>query len=195
MRGHGKLPGVSFDDFLQRLFDVQPEPPHLAIVGAAVVAFVAVAVSTIWRHARHVITIVHEGGHAVVALLSGRRLQGIRLHSDTSGLTLSKGRPNGPGMIITGLAGYITPSLLGLGAAALLGAGRITVLLWLLLLLLIAMLVMIRNFYGILSVVVAGAIIFAVSCQLFRASDSSSEHLPQFGSIEASHSRNGTSIS
>ena len=37
------------------------------------------------------VTIAHEGGHAVAALLTGRRLRGIRLHSDTSGLTLSAG--------------------------------------------------------------------------------------------------------
>ena len=62
------------------------------------------------------ITIVHEAGHALVAVLVGRRLSGIRLHSDTSGLTLTKGKPYGPGMVLTALAGYVAPSLLGLGS-------------------------------------------------------------------------------
>ncbi|OLB74420.1 MAG: hypothetical protein AUI14_23565 [Actinobacteria bacterium 13_2_20CM_2_71_6] len=96
-------------------------------------------------------------------MLAGRRLKGIRLHSDTSGLTVTKGRASGPGMVFSLLAGYLTPSALGLAGAVLLSAGRITLLLWLALLLLAAMLVMIRNAYGVVAVVVVGAIVFAVS--------------------------------
>ena len=39
----------------------------------------------VWRVSRNAITIAHEGGHGLIALLTGRRLDGIRLHSDTSG--------------------------------------------------------------------------------------------------------------
>ena len=53
-------------------------------------------------------------------------LTGIRLHSDTSGLTVSRGKPHGLGMILTAAAGYTAPPLLGLGGAALLAAGHIT---------------------------------------------------------------------
>ncbi|OLE30426.1 MAG: hypothetical protein AUG44_01325, partial [Actinobacteria bacterium 13_1_20CM_3_71_11] len=109
------------------------------------------------------VTIAHEGGHGLVAVLAGRRLKGIRLHSDTSGLTVTKGRASGPGMVFSLLAGYLTPSALGLAGAVLLSAGRITLLLWLALLLLAAMLVMIRNAYGVVAVVVVGATVFAVS--------------------------------
>jgi hypothetical protein len=154
---------VSLDDFLHRLFEAQPEPPHLAIVGAAAAALVTVAISSIWRHARHVITIVHEGGHAVTALLSGRRLQGIRLHSDTSGLTVSAGRPTGLGMVLTLLAGYPAASVFGLLGAVLLTTGRITLMLAVALVALPLMLIMIRNFFGVLTVVVTWGIIFAVA--------------------------------
>ena len=41
---------------------------------------------------------------------SGRRLDGIRLHSDTSGLTVSRGKPTGIGMVLTAAAGYTAPS-------------------------------------------------------------------------------------
>jgi hypothetical protein len=150
-------------DVLQDAFGRQPSPDRAVVIATAVAALLAVLIRPAWKVMRNFVTIAHEGGHALAAVLSGRRLSGIRLHSDTSGLTLSKGRPNGPGMVVTGLSGYITPSLLGLAAAAILGAGRITILLWLLLLLLVLMLIMIRNFYGVISVVVAGAIIFAVS--------------------------------
>jgi hypothetical protein len=141
----------------------QPDPPPALVTVVAALALLVVAVRQSWRLARNAITIAHEGGHALVAVLVGRRLSGIRLHSDTSGLTLSRGRPTGPGMVLTLLAGYVAPSLLGLGGAALLAAGRITLLLWVSLVLLFAMLVMIRNAYGMVAVVLTGAAIFAVS--------------------------------
>jgi len=129
----------------------------------AALALLAVVPRPAWVLARNAVTIAHEGGHALVAVLAGRRLSGIRLHSDTSGLTLTKGRPTGPGMVFSLLAGYLTPSLLGLAGAALLAAGRITLLLWVALALLLAVLVMIRNVYGAVAVLVVGAVVFLVS--------------------------------
>ncbi|MFG3679181.1 M50 family metallopeptidase [Micromonospora chalcea] len=145
------------------LMSAQPDPPPLLVVLTAAVALAVVATRLPWRIARNAVTIAHEGGHALVALLTGRRLHGIRLHSDTSGLTLSAGRPTGPGMILTLLAGYVAPSLLGLGGAWLLAGNRITLLLWLAVALLLAMLVMIRNLFGVLSLLVTGGVVLAVS--------------------------------
>jgi hypothetical protein len=150
-------------DLLHRVFDAQPAPPASVVYATGALALVTVALRPLWRISRNFITIAHEGGHALAAVLTGRRLSGIRLHSDTSGLTLSRGRPTGPGMVITGLAGYLTPPIMGMAAAALLAAGRITLLLWISLVLLPAMLVMIRNAFGVISVVGTMAIIFAVS--------------------------------
>lgn len=150
-------------DLWNRLFGAQPDPPALLVLLTAVVAAGVVAARGPWRVARNMITIAHEGGHALAAVLTGRRLTGIRLHSDTSGLTLSAGRPTGPGMVFTLLAGYVAPSLLGLAGAWLLGGNRITLLLWIVVALLLAMLVMIRNFFGLISVVFTGAVVFAVS--------------------------------
>ena len=120
-----------------------------------------VATRVPWRIGRNAITIAHEGGHALAAVLTGRRLTGIRLHSDTSGLTLSAGRPRGPGMVFTLLAGYVAPSLVGLAGAWLLGGNRITMLLWVAVALLLAMLVMIRNVFGVVSIVVTTAVVLA----------------------------------
>lgn len=149
--------------FLDRLLEAQPEPPHLVIVGAALFAVAVVATPRPWRLSRNIITIVHEGGHALVALLSGRRLQGIRLHSDTSGLTVSAGRPTGPGMVFTLLAGYPAAPAVGLLGAVLLTTGRITLMLAVGLVLLPLMLVMIRNLFGVVSVVTTWGLIFAVA--------------------------------
>jgi hypothetical protein len=128
-----------------------------------VAALLAVAVNALWRWSRNLVTIVHEAGHAVTAVLTGRRLTGIRLHSDTSGLTLSTGRPSGPGMVATAAAGYLAPSLAGLIGVVLLAFDQVTVMLWAATGLLLAMLVMVRNAYGALSLVVTGAVVVAVS--------------------------------
>ncbi|MDO3701211.1 M50 family metallopeptidase [Micromonospora sp. C28SCA-DRY-2] len=146
-----------------RLLGAQPDPPPLLVLLTAAVALVVVSTRLPWRIARNAVTIAHEGGHALAALLTGRRLRGIRLHSDTSGLTLSAGRPTGPGMILTLLAGYLAPPLVGLAGAWLLGGNRITLLLWVAVVLLLAMLVMIRNVFGVLSLLVTGGLVFAVS--------------------------------
>lgn len=150
-------------DVWHQVTSVQPEPSTAVVAGAAVVALAAVVVRDVWRVARNVVTIAHEGGHAVVALLAGRTLAGIRLHSDTSGVTLSRGRPRGPGMVATTMAGYLAPSLLGLGCVALLASGHITALLWLTVVVLVAMLLAVRNGYGVVSIVATAAAVFAVS--------------------------------
>jgi hypothetical protein len=150
-------------DFWDKLLGAQPDPPGLLVLLTALVALAIVLTRMPWRIARNAITIAHEGGHALAAVLTGRRLTGIRLHSDTSGLTLSAGRPSGPGMIFTLLFGYIAPSLVGLGGAWLLGGNRITLLLWIAVALLLAILVMIRNVFGAVSIVVTTAIVLGVS--------------------------------
>lgn len=129
----------------------------------AAVALVLVWHHGAWRLLRNVVTIAHEGGHAAIALLSGRKLNGIRLHSDTSGLTESTGRASGPGMVLTLFAGYPAVSLLGLGGAALVSNDLARVMLWVSIGLLLVMLVALRNAYGVVSVLVTGGALFAVS--------------------------------
>jgi len=155
------IDGVS--DLWDKLFGAQPDPPALLVLVTALIALVVVAFRPLWRIARNAITIAHEGGHALVALLTGRKLRGIRLEFDTSGLTLSAGRPTGPGMMFTLLAGYIAPSLVGLAGAWILGGNRITLLLWAAVVLLLLMLINIRNAFGVVSVVITGGIVLAVS--------------------------------
>jgi hypothetical protein len=66
-------------------------------------------------------------------------------------------------MMFTLLGGYIAPSLIGVLGAWLLGGNRITLLLWLTVVLLLLMLINIRNVFGVLSLLVTGAIVVAVS--------------------------------
>ncbi|WP_205473888.1 M50 family metallopeptidase [Nocardioides sp. SYSU D00038] len=142
---------------------VQPVPEPAVVAATGAVALLLVLAPVTWRRVRLGVTVVHEAGHAVVGVLVGRRLEGIRLHSDTSGLTVTRGRPRGPGMVAMLAAGYLAPAAVGLLAAVLLGRGRGVGLLWLLLVLLVALVVWIRNGYGLLTVVVLGAGLLALT--------------------------------
>ena len=146
-----------------RVSGSQPLPPAWVIGLTAVLALVVVLNTPAWRLAGKVITIAHEGGHALVSVLSGRRLDGIRLHADSSGVTYSRGRRAGPGLVLTAAAGYVMPSLLGAGAAWLLAERHLTAMLWLTLMLLAATFLAIRNLYGALAVLVTAGGVFAVS--------------------------------
>jgi len=146
-----------------RAMTTQPAPPGRVIALTAVLAMLLVWAPGAWPVTRHVVTIAHEAAHGFAALLSGRRLHGIRLHSDTSGLTVSAGRTTGPGMVMTAAAGYVGPGLLGLGAAALLAHHRAVGLLWALLIMLALLLIQVRNWFGLWSVLLSAAAVFAVS--------------------------------
>ena len=132
-----------------------PDASALVVIGFAALAAVVLA----WPAVRMVVTVCHEAGHAVAATLTGRSLQGIRLHSDTSGLTVSRGRPTGVGMVVTLFAGYPGASLVGLLAAFVAGAGYAVAMLGLLVVLLALMLLKIRNVHGALVVLGLGAVL------------------------------------
>lgn len=154
-------------DVLSEIWDQitsqQPVPAASFVLATGFVALVLVLFPGTWPVVRMGVTVVHEAGHAVVAVLVGRRLSSIRLHSDTSGLTVSKGKPRGPGMVAMLAAGYLAPALLGLLAAFLLADGRGVLLLWLLLLLLAGLLVWVRNGYGVVVLLVGGGAVFALT--------------------------------
>lgn len=152
------MPQVDWDALTTR---VDPSATLVLTTGAC--ALLAVLIDSVWRWSRTVVTIVHEAGHAVAAVLTGRRLTGIRLHSDTSGLTLSVGKPSGVGMVVTAAAGYLSPSLVGLAGVVLLAFDQVTIMLWGGAAFLVAMLCMVRNAYGAALLVVTGGVVVAVS--------------------------------
>lgn len=148
---------------LEAISPYRLDPATWLVLATAGIALLAVALDGVWRWTRNVVTIVHEAGHAIVAVATGRRLTGIRLHSDTSGLTLSVGRPSGPGMVLTTAAGYLSPTFVGLIGVAVLALEQVTIMLWVATAVLLGMLVMVRNAYGILTLLVTGAVVVAVS--------------------------------
>ena len=141
----------------------QAVPPGWLVGAAGLAAAVLVLQSGLWRLAGKVITIAHEGGHALVSLLAGRRLEGIRLHADSSGVTHSRGRRSGPGLVATAAAGYVSPPALGTAAAWLLDGRHVAAMLWLTVVLLAATLLAVRNAFGVLAVLATTGGVLAVT--------------------------------
>ncbi len=152
-------PGEVWD----RATATQPVPDAGFVVATGVLALLLVLAPATWPWVRLGITVVHEAGHALVAVLVGRRLRSIRLHSDTSGLTVSRGKPRGPGMVAMLAAGYLAPAVLGLVAALLLANGRSVGLLWLLVVLAAVLILWVRNGYGLLVLLLGGAAVLLLT--------------------------------
>jgi Peptidase M50B-like len=109
--------------------------------------------------ARHLSVIAHEGAHAIFGRSMGRKILGVKLNSDATGETSYLGAEKGLGRIIITFAGYLGPSLFGLGAAALIALGFPGLVLWLALFLLLVMLFLVRNLFGVISVLLNGALL------------------------------------
>lgn len=139
---------------------------------AALILLAAAALSipnATWRYFGLFSTVVHELGHAFAALVTGRRVTGIRLNFDHSGLTTSFGRPGWRTAWAT-FWGYPVPAVVGAvlvwagfrgWAPAALSVGALVLLLSLL---------FIRNAGGVLillgAVAVSTALVVAVPAEL-----------------------------
>lgn len=139
-----------FDAVAQRWTSEVTADPQVVLILAAV-ALAASFIPVLARLFSQTGTIIHEMGHVLAAWLTGRRVSGIRVHSDTSGVTLSRGRPRGVGMLLTALAGYPAPALLAWGLAVSVGTGHAGAGLTLYQGLLILALLLSRNVIGVLS--------------------------------------------
>lgn len=159
MDGMGGVGNVVGDALTQVIGAIVDRP---SILLAALLALLAVGWTAVWRWTRTVVTIAHEGGHALVAVLVGRGLTGIRLHPDTSGLTVSTGARRGPGLVLTFLGGYPFPSLLGAGGAVLVAAQHARWMLWIVLGALVLTLIWVRNLFGGLAVASTAVLVAAV---------------------------------
>ena len=140
----------------------QPLPPTAIVVATLVGAALLVAVRPVWLLLNIVVTIAHEGGHALVAILTGHSLKGVRLHADNSGLTTVSGR-SGLASVLIAFAGYPAPSLMGLASAYALAHGRVLLTLAVAQFALLAILLKVRNPFGFVSVVATGLALYAVT--------------------------------
>ena len=127
----------------------------LAIV---VIAAAALSIPRLtWQWFGLFTTLVHELGHAVAAIVTGRFVHGIRIRRNHSGEAVSSGR-GGLGSVVSGFFGYPAPAVVGAAqlwsvfegytAIALLVGGVIVAL----------TLLVVRNLFGVLVVVVSAAV-------------------------------------
>lgn len=130
-------------------------PPWWMIALFAALMLALVLYGPTWHKARHGATIIHEMGHVAMGWLWGRKVQGISLHSDTSGLTLTSGKGRGLGVLMTFLAGYPAPALLGLGLIWASVSGYSGAALTLVMALLALAFLLVRNFFGFLILTVS----------------------------------------
>ncbi|MBC7724845.1 MAG: M50 family metallopeptidase [Burkholderiaceae bacterium] len=125
----------------------------LAIAGIALALSIPRAT---WQYFGLFTTLVHELGHAVAGILTGRTVHGIRIRRNHSGEALSSGRGT-LGPVISGVFGYPAPAIVGAAqlwsvvngfTAVALFAGGVTLVLTLL---------VIRNLFGVLVVLASAA--------------------------------------
>ena len=139
-----------------------PLPSTAIVVATLVGAALLVVVRPVWLLLNNVVTIAHEGGHALVGILTGHSLKGVRLHADNSGMT-TLGGGRGLGSVLMTFAGYPAPSLVGLAGAYALAHGRVLLTLAVAQFALLAILFKVRNVFGFVSVVATGLALYAVT--------------------------------
>jgi hypothetical protein len=127
------------------------------LLGVVVVAALLSIPRVTWQWFGLFATLVHELGHAIAAILSGRVVHGIRIRRNHSGDAMSSGRP-GFGTVLSGVFGYPAPAIVG---AALLWSvfnGYTAVALFVGGVILILTLLVIRNLFGVLVVVASAGV-------------------------------------
>jgi Peptidase M50B-like len=130
---------------------------HLSASVAAVMAMVGIAaalVPGVWHALWPVSTMAHEGAHAVVGSVMGRKITGMEIKL-SGGATAHEGDPGTLFRFPVTFAGYFGPSAFGIGAAELIRAGHIVAVLWIGLLGLIPVLYLARRSVGVLLVIAA----------------------------------------
>jgi Peptidase M50B-like len=168
--GAGGLIGDSRDD--RRSHDASAEDTVLSGIGEiqtplpapealliGLLATIVVNGPTAWKIVRGAETLVHESAHALVGIMTGRRIVSVTIDRKKGGGETQM-LPDVGG--VAAFVGYIGPSVAGLIAAALISIGRMVAVLWLGLLLLAVMLLLVRNSFSGVVVLTCGALLYLI---------------------------------
>jgi hypothetical protein len=133
--------------------------PSVAGTPVVYVAGFLVLVLLVFAHTwvASLVTVAHEGGHIIVGILTGRKPTSFHVNEDTGGGATELDASWGAGGILSALAGYLTPPLVGLAGANLVLAGLSWSLLWASLILLLGAYFMAKDLFTTLIVLLAGA--------------------------------------
>lgn len=146
---------------LSRIGEIQTPLPAPVALLIGILAAIVVHGPTLFKITTHAETVVHEGAHALVGLVTGRRILSVRINRDGGGGTRMV-PDSGFGFGVAASVGYVGASAAGLISAGLISVGRIVAVLWLGLLLLAVMLLMVRNFFGGIVILSCGVLLFLI---------------------------------
>jgi hypothetical protein len=102
-------------------------------------------------------TLVHELGHALAAILTGRVVHGIRIRRNHSGEAVSSGR-GGLGSVVSGVMGYPAPAIVGAAQLWSVFNGYTAIALFIGGVILLVTILVIRNAFGVIVVLVSAAV-------------------------------------
>ncbi|WP_294181852.1 M50 family metallopeptidase [uncultured Schumannella sp.] len=150
------------DDFLDSLARTAPVEisPTLLIVLVAAAAVLSIP-QAIWQWFGLFTTLVHELGHAIGAILTGRFVHGIKIRRNHSGEAISRGRGK-LGAVISGSLGYPAPAIVGVVQLWCVTQGDTALALFVGGAILVLTLLVIRNFFGFLVVAISAAVSVAL---------------------------------
>ncbi|MHB1173042.1 MAG: M50 family metallopeptidase [Lacisediminihabitans sp.] len=127
------------------------------MLGILAVAAVLSIPRATWQYFGLFTTLVHELGHAFAAVLTGRVVHGIRIRRNHSGDALSSGR-GVFGPVVSGVFGYPAPAIVGAAQLWSVFHGYTAIALFIGGLVLLLTIVVIRNLFGALVVLVSAAV-------------------------------------
>jgi Peptidase M50B-like len=126
-----------------------------------IVAFVAAV--PLWRYTTNVITIAHEGGHAVFGWLFGTTVQHVKIFHAGGG-EMQPASQNWLSAFVSLIAGYLGPSIFGFAGVQMLIRGfEPRSFLLLSLVFLAGVLIMVRNLFGVFVILFVGAVLWVVA--------------------------------
>ena len=146
---------------MSRIGEIQTPLPASQAILIGLLAAIVVYARTLWSIVNYAETVVHEGAHALAGIVTGRRIRSVKINTNGGGSTTMV-PDTGFGFGVAASVGYIGSSAAGLIAAGLISIGRIVAVLWLGLLLLAAMLLLVRNCFGLVVILICGALLFLV---------------------------------
>jgi hypothetical protein len=152
------MSGPTLNAVLNRAFQVQPPLSSGASATIGLIALAAVVFPGTWQLVRHIQVMAHEGSHSFVGSVVGIKTSGVTLLRTAEGETKLHGTS-----FLAALAGYLGPSGFGLAAAKLISTRHSVAVLWISLILLAALLVFLRNWFGRFTVVAVMALIFFIA--------------------------------
>lgn len=113
-----------FQNFWTWLTTDIPVAPVWILLIVFILAFAASCTPQVFFKLRLFSTYIHEAGHAIFAMLTGRRVDSIKLGSNSGGATAHTGTANWFSRFITAFAGYPAPALASFGIVAAVAVGH-----------------------------------------------------------------------